>query len=84
MNQPGLGLKVYELRQQKGMTQEQLIIYFNGGHSSFQRIGHAERRPLLTTDVHRVLGCCRGVMPALVKPEETTVLAKSQRTGWGG
>ena len=38
MNQPDLGLKVIELRQQKGMTQEKLAEYCEVNTRTVQRI----------------------------------------------
>jgi transcriptional regulator with XRE-family HTH domain len=45
MNQPGLGLKVSELRQQKGMTQEQLSEFCQVSSRTIQRIENGEVDP---------------------------------------
>ena len=45
MNQPGLGLKVSELRQQKGMTQEQLSEHCHVSSRTIQRIENGEVDP---------------------------------------
>jgi uncharacterized Tic20 family protein/DNA-binding Xre family transcriptional regulator len=45
MNQPGLGLKVSELRQQKGMTQEQLSECCQVSARTIQRIENGEVDP---------------------------------------
>jgi transcriptional regulator with XRE-family HTH domain len=45
MNQPGLGLKVSELRQQKGMTQEQLSEFCQISSRTVQRIENGEVDP---------------------------------------
>jgi transcriptional regulator with XRE-family HTH domain len=45
MNQPGLGLKVSELRQQKGMTQEQLSECCHVSSRTIQRIENGEVDP---------------------------------------
>ncbi len=45
MNQPGLGLKVSELRQQKGLTQEQLAERCEVSARTIQRIESGEVDP---------------------------------------
>jgi uncharacterized Tic20 family protein len=45
MNQPDLGIKVYELRQQKGMTQEQLSEFCQVSSRTIQRIESGEVDP---------------------------------------
>jgi transcriptional regulator with XRE-family HTH domain len=45
MNQPGLGLKVSELRQEKGMTQEQLSECCQVSARTIQRIENGEVDP---------------------------------------
>src|SRR5687768_16364125 len=45
MNQPDLGLKITELRQQKGLTQEKLAEYCDVSTRSIQRIEGGEVRP---------------------------------------
>ena len=45
MNQPGLGLKISELRQQKGMTQEQLSECCQVSSRTIQRIENGEVDP---------------------------------------
>jgi uncharacterized Tic20 family protein len=49
MNQPDLGLKVAELRSQKGLTQEQLAEYCEVNVRSIQRIESGEVEPRLFT-----------------------------------
>ena len=49
MNQPGLGLKVSELRQQKGMTQEQLSECCQVSSRTIQRIENGEVDPRIYT-----------------------------------
>lgn len=45
MNQPDLGLKIAELRQQKGLTQEKLAEYCEVSARMIQRIGSGEVEP---------------------------------------
>jgi uncharacterized Tic20 family protein len=45
MNQPDLGLKITELRQQKGFTQERLAEYFEVSARTIQRIESGEVEP---------------------------------------
>jgi len=45
MNQPGLGLKIIELRQQKGFTQERLAEYCEVSARTIQRIESGEVEP---------------------------------------
>jgi uncharacterized Tic20 family protein len=45
MNQPDLGLKITELRQQKGFTQEKLAEYCDVGTRTIQRIESGEVEP---------------------------------------
>ena len=42
MNQPDLGLKILELRQQKGLTQEKLAEYCEVSARTIQRIENGE------------------------------------------
>lgn len=49
MNQPDLGLKVTELRQQKGLTQEKLGEYCEVSTRTIQRIENGEVEPRLLT-----------------------------------
>jgi DNA-binding XRE family transcriptional regulator len=45
MNQPDLGLKITELRQQKGLTQEKLAEYCDVSTRTIQRIESGEVEP---------------------------------------
>jgi len=45
MNQPDLGLKITELRQQKGLTQEKLAEYCEVSTRTIQRIESGEVEP---------------------------------------
>ncbi|HSL46306.1 MAG TPA: helix-turn-helix transcriptional regulator [Anaerolineales bacterium] len=45
MNQPDLGLKISELRQQKGLTQERLAEYCEVSTRTIQRIEAGEVEP---------------------------------------
>ena len=45
MNQPDLGLKIAELRQQKGLTQEKLAEYCDISTRTIQRIESGEVEP---------------------------------------
>ena len=57
MNQPGLGLKVAEVRQQKGFTQEQLAEYCEVSTRTIQRIesGEVEPRPFTRNSLSNTL-----------------------------
>jgi transcriptional regulator with XRE-family HTH domain len=45
MNQPGLGLKIIDLRQQKSLTQEKLAEYCDVSTRTIQRIESGEVQP---------------------------------------
>src|SRR5262245_57960041 len=57
MNQPDLGLKVTELRQQKNMTQEKLAEYCEVSTRTIQRIenGEVEPRPFTRNSLSNFL-----------------------------
>jgi uncharacterized Tic20 family protein len=57
MNQPDIGLKVAEVRQQKGFTQEQLAEYCEVSTRTIQRIesGEVEPRPFTRNSLSNVL-----------------------------
>lgn len=57
MNQPGLGLKVAEVRQQKGFTQEQLAEHCEVSTRTIQRIesGEVEPRPYTRNSLSNTL-----------------------------
>lgn len=57
MNQPDLGLKVAELRQQKGLTQEQLAEYCHVSTRTIQRIESGDVNPRSHT-----LHCLHGAL----------------------
>jgi uncharacterized Tic20 family protein len=58
MRQPDLGLKVAELRHEKGMTQEQLAEYCEVSARTIQRIenGEVEPRPFALNSLSNTLG----------------------------
>ena len=57
MNQPDLGLKITELRQQKGLTQEKLAEYCDVSTRTIQRIesGEVEPRSFTRTSLSNIL-----------------------------
>lgn len=57
MNQPDLGLKITELRQQKGLTQEKLAEYCDVSARTIQRIesGDVEPRSFTRTSLSNIL-----------------------------
>ena len=57
MNQPGLGLKIAELRQQKGLTQEKLAEYCEVSARTIQRIesGDVEPRAFTRNSLSNIL-----------------------------
>ena len=57
MNQPDLGLKITELRQQKGLTQEKLAEYCEVSTRTIQRIesGEVEPRPFTRNSLSNIL-----------------------------
>ncbi len=57
MNQPDLGLKITELRQQKGLTQEKLAEYCDVSTRTIQRIesGEAEPRSFTRNSLSNIL-----------------------------
>jgi uncharacterized Tic20 family protein len=57
MNQPDLGLKTAELRQQKGLTQEKLADYCEVSTRTIQRIeaGEVEPRPFTRNSLSNIL-----------------------------
>jgi uncharacterized Tic20 family protein len=57
MDQPDLGLKVAEMRQQKGLTQEQLAEYCEVSTRTIQRIesGEVEPRPFTRNSLSNIL-----------------------------
>jgi uncharacterized Tic20 family protein/DNA-binding Xre family transcriptional regulator len=57
MNQPDLGLKITELRQQKGLTQEKLAEYCDVSARTIQRIenGEVEPRPFTRNSLSNIL-----------------------------
>ena len=57
MNQPDLGLKVSELRQRKGLTQEQLAEYCHVSTRTIQRIENGEVNPR-----NHTLHCLHGAL----------------------
>ena len=59
MNQPDLGLKVAELRQQKGLTQEQLAELCEVSARTIQRIESGEVDP-------RAYFALAGILPVLI------------------
>jgi uncharacterized Tic20 family protein len=67
MNQPDLGLKVAELRQQKGLTQEQLAERCEVSSRTIQRIESGEVDPRAYT-----LQCLRTVLEFDFNEENTT------------
>ena len=58
MNQPDLGLKIAELRQQKGLTQEKLAEYCEVSARTIQRIesGEVEPRSFTRNSLSNILG----------------------------
>ena len=58
MNQPDLGLKIAELRQQKGLTQEKLAEYCEVSTRTIQRIesGEVEPRSFTRNSLSNILG----------------------------
>ena len=58
MNQPDLGLKIAELRQQKGLTQEKLAEYREVSARTIQRIesGEVEPRSFTRNSLSNILG----------------------------
>jgi|RhiMetdeSRZDD1v2_1073273.scaffolds.fasta_scaffold541424_2 uncharacterized Tic20 family protein len=58
MNQPDLGLKITELRQQKGITQEKLAEYCEVSTRTIQRIesGEVEPRSFTRNSLSNILG----------------------------
>ena len=58
MNQPDLGLKIAELRQQKGLTQEKLAEYCEVSTRTIQRIesGDVEPRSFTRNSLSNILG----------------------------
>jgi uncharacterized Tic20 family protein len=58
MNQPDLGLKIVELRQQKGLTQERLAEYCEVSTRTIQRIesGDVEPRSFTRNSLSNILG----------------------------
>jgi uncharacterized Tic20 family protein/DNA-binding Xre family transcriptional regulator len=59
MNQPDLGLKIIELRQQKGLTQEKLAEYCEVSTRTIQRIesGEVEPRSFTRNSLGNILEC---------------------------
>jgi uncharacterized Tic20 family protein len=57
MNQPDLGMKIAELRQQKGLTQEKLAEYCEVSTRTIQRIesGEVEPRPFTRNSLSNIL-----------------------------
>ena len=58
MNQPDLGLKISELRQQQGLTQEKLAEYCEVSTRTIQRIesGEVEPRAFTRNSLSNILG----------------------------
>ena len=85
MNQPDLGLKIVELRQQKGMTQEKLAEYCEVSTRTVQRIesGEVEPRPFTRNSLSNTLDeTAHGVagLSVTVKSERTETITVAADT----